>query len=83
MAQVQATTTVTIDEVSYEVAALSAETQQMIALMDEWRQTESDSVNDLLMVRAAIRDVQNTLLVKIKEEVAAPAAPADQAPVVA
>lgn len=68
MAQVQKTTTVTIDEQSFEVSSLSENVQQMIALMDEWRQRDADLTGDLLMVRAAIRDIQNTLLSTIKAE---------------
>ena len=70
MAQIQETTTVTIDDKSYEVASFSDNIKQMIALMDSWRQKDADMTNDLLMVRAAIRDIQNTLLTAIKEEVA-------------
>ena len=68
MAQVQKTTTVTIDEQSFEVASLSENVQQMIALMDEWRQKDADLTSELLMVRAALRDIQNTLLTTIKSE---------------
>lgn len=70
MAQVQKTTTVTIDEQSFEVASLSENVQQMIALMDEWRQKDADLTSELLMVRAALRDIQNTLLTTIKSETA-------------
>jgi aryl carrier-like protein len=83
MAKIQETVTVTIDEQSYEVAALSDGAKQMIAMMDEWRQKEADVTSDLLMARAAIRDIQNTLLATIKAEVApaevAPEAPAGEA----
>ena len=68
MAQVQKTTTVTIDEQSFEVASLSENVQQMISLMDEWRQKDADLTSELLMVRAALRDIQNTLLTTIKSE---------------
>ena len=70
MAQVQKTTTVTIDEQSFEVASLSENVQQMIALMDDWRQKDADLTSELLMVRAALRDIQNTLLTTIKSETA-------------
>ncbi len=68
MAKIQETINVTIDEKTYEVASLSDNTKQMIGLMDEWRQKDADMTNDILMVRAAIRDIQNTLLATIKEE---------------
>lgn len=89
MAKIQETVTVTIDEQSYDVVALSDGANQMIAMMDEWRQKEADLTSDLLMARAAIRDIQNTLLTTIKaevapaEEVATDADAVDQAPVAA
>lgn len=67
-ANIQPTTSVTIDEATYAVADLSDNVKQMIALMDEWRQKDADQTNDLLLVRAAIRDIQNTLLTTIKQE---------------
>jgi hypothetical protein len=79
MAKIQETVTVTIDDQSYDVATLSDGVKQMVALMDEWRQDEADQTSGLLKTRAAIRDIQNTLLTTIKAELA-PAAedvPAD------
>lgn len=70
MAKIQETITVTIDDKSYEVAQLSDNVKQMIGLMDEWRQKEADLTSDLLMARAALRDIQNTLLNAIKAETA-------------
>ena len=69
MAKVQETTSVTIDETTIQVANLSDNVKQMIVLMDEWRQEDADLTNKVLMVRAAIRDIQNTLLTAIKAEV--------------
>lgn len=74
MAKIQETTSVTIDEQTYQVADLSDNVKQMIGLMDEWRQEDADLTNKVLMVRAAIRDIQNTLLTTIKQEVAEKAA---------
>lgn len=77
MAKIQETVTVTIDETPYDVAALGDAAKQMIVLMDEWRQKEADLTSEILMTRAALRDIQNTLLATIKESVA------DEAPEVA
>lgn len=70
MAKIQETVTVTIDEQSFEVANLSDNVKQMISLMDDWRQRDADLASELLMVRAALRDIQNTLLTTIKAETA-------------
>ncbi len=70
MTKIQETLSVTIDEQTYNVADLSQNTQQLIRMMDSWRQKDADLTNDLLMVRAALRDIQNTLLTTIKDEVA-------------
>lgn len=70
MTKIQETLSVTIDEQTYNVADLSQNTQQLIRMMDTWRQKDADLTNDLLMVRAALRDIQNTLLTTIKDEVA-------------
>ena len=76
----QPTLTVSVDDRTFEVASMSQEAQQLIAYMDEWRQKEADATSDLLMVRAAIHDIQNTLLATIRES---EAAAAEAAPVAA
>ncbi len=76
MAKVQETTSVTIDDKTFQVADLSDNVKQMIGLMDEWRQEDADLTNKVLMVRAAIRDIQNTLLTTIKQETAPAETPA-------
>lgn len=73
MPKIQETLTVTFDDNTYTVADMSDNVKQMIALMDEWRQRDADLTSEVLMVRAAVRDVQNTLLATIREEMAAPA----------
>lgn len=74
MAKIQETTSVTIDDATYQVADLSDNVKQMIGLMDDWRQEDADLTSKVLMVRAAIRDIQNTLLTTIKQEIAEKAA---------
>lgn len=68
MPQVQQTTTITIDDKVYEVADLSANVQQMVQYLDNWRQREVDTTSELLMIRGALRDIQNTLLAAIQAE---------------
>ncbi len=71
MPQVQQTLTITIDDNIFEVANMSPEVQSAVMYMDEWRQKEADLTSKLLMVRAALNDVQNTLLKTIQAEAAA------------
>lgn len=68
MPQVQTTTTINVDDNAYEVAKMSPEIQQMIAYMDEWRQEEVDVSSKLLMVRGALRDIQNAIAATVRDE---------------
>lgn len=68
MAKIQETVTVSVDEQQYNVADLSDNVKQMIGMMDEWRQKDADLTSEVLMARAAIRDIQNTILAALKEE---------------
>lgn len=68
MPQVQPTTTITIDDAVFEVASMSEAVQQMVQYLDDWRQKEVDAMSQLLMVRGALRDIQNTLLTTIQSE---------------
>lgn len=62
MQPVQATTSITVDNETFAVADLSPEIQQMVQYLDQWRQDEVDQAAELLKTRAALRDIQNTLL---------------------
>ena len=79
MTQVQQTTTITIDDAVYEVASMGANIQQMVQYLDDWRQREVDTTSELLMIRGALRDIQNTLLAAIQAEQADAAETADEA----
>lgn len=74
MTQVEQTTTITIDDTVYEVATMSVNVQQMVQYLDDWRQREVDATSKLLMIRGALRDIQNTLLSTIQSEQAEAAA---------
>lgn len=81
MTQVQQTTTITIDDAVYEVASMGANIQQMVQYLDDWRQREVDTTSELLMIRGALRDIQNTLLAAIQAEQAdAAETPAEATP---
>lgn len=81
--KIQQTTSITIDEATFEVADLSPEIQQMVQYLDDWRQKEANTTSSLLMIRGALRDIQNTLLTAIQKsqsEVATDAATGGQVP---
>lgn len=66
MPQIAKTTTITLDNNSYEVASMSDEAKSLVTYIDEWRQKEMDLSGELLLVRAALRDIQTTLAENIK-----------------
>lgn len=68
MAPVQPTTSITIDGETFEVLSLSTEVQQMVQYLDDWRQDEADQASALLKTRAALRDLQNSLLQQIQKD---------------
>lgn len=83
MLPVQPTTTISIDDVVFEVASMTPDIQQMVQYLDDWRQKEVDATSELLMVRGALRDLQNTLLQAIQAARAAEAtATTEEAPAV-
>lgn len=68
MQPVQPTTSITVDGETFQVAELSTEVQQMVQYLDQWRQDEVDQAADLLKTRAALRDIQNTLLQQLQAD---------------
>jgi HAMP domain-containing protein len=68
MTPVTPTTSITIDEKTYEVENMSDEVKQMVQFLDTWRQDESDQASELLKTRAALRDLQNTMLAQINQD---------------
>lgn len=79
MVQVQPTTTISIDDTVFEVASLSPEIQQMVQYLDDWRQKEVEATSELLMVRGALRDLQNSLLQAIQQSQSSADSPAPAA----
>ena len=76
MPKIQPTLTITLDDATFEVANMSDQVKQLVMYLDEWRQDEADQTSALLKTRAALHDIQNTLLTTIQAEQAAAAAPA-------
>lgn len=68
---VQPTTSVVIDNIPFQVDTMSAEVQQMVKYYDDWRDRELEATSTLLMVRAALKDLQNTILETVQKEKAA------------
>lgn len=66
--KVQKTTTLTIDNATYNVSDLNGTTRTMVDIMDEWRQREADIGSDLLLVRAALRDIQSQIVAAVSEQ---------------
>ena len=68
MPQVKKTSTLTIDDAVCIVEQMSPSVQQMIGLMDEWRQRDADMSTDMAMIKAALRDIQNTIYLTVRKE---------------
>lgn len=68
MEPVQKTTSITLDDTTVEVSSLSPQIQQMVAYFDDWRQKETNLTSELLMVRGALRNIQNELLTALQAE---------------
>ena len=68
MAKIQPTTNVDVDGSIYDVSKMSPDVQQMMVLLDDWRQEEADLTGKILMVRSALKDLQQTLLTTIQAE---------------
>lgn len=71
MPQINKTTTITLGEdanATFDVSKMSNQVQQMVMYMDEWRQKEQDLVSDILMVRAALKEIQTSLRDAIETE---------------
>lgn len=68
MPTMEKTTTITVDDVLFAVEKMDPQVKQMIAYMDEWRQREADVASELLLVRSALRDLQNSIYVALKKQ---------------
>lgn len=68
MAKVTNTASITIDDSVFAVEKMSPQIQQMVAMMDEWRQRDADLVVEHAMVKSALRDIQNSIYATIMKE---------------
>ena len=68
MPKIQATQTINVDGVPFIVERMTPQIQQMISMMDDWRQDEVDTTSKLTMIKAALRDLQNNIYVAVKAE---------------
>lgn len=68
MPKVQETKTLTIDGVTFAVDKMSPQLQQLVVMMDDWRQREADLMSENTMVKAALRGVQNDIYAIVTKE---------------
>lgn len=80
MSPVQPTTSITIDDVTLDVSELSQGAQQLLATYDDWRNEEVEAQSKLLMVKAALRDLQREIYAVIVADRDAAASEAGEAP---
>jgi hypothetical protein len=62
------TTTITIDDLILNVNEQSTEIQQMVAYLDDWRSDEANQASQLVKTRAALKDLQNSILQQLQLE---------------
>ncbi len=65
---VSPTTTITIDDLILNVNEQSVEIQQMVAYLDDWRQDEANQASQLVKTRAALKNLQNSILQQLQQE---------------
>lgn len=73
--KIQPTTTINIDDMVFQVEDASDEVKQLVAFFDDWREREANTTSELVLVRAALKELQATLLATIQAEEAKKAAP--------
>ncbi len=74
---------ITLDDgVDLRVDNQSPAIQQMIEYLDEWRQDEADLSSQLIKTRAAINDIQSSILAALQAEYHQPAADSESTPIV-
>jgi hypothetical protein len=68
MLEIIKSTTITVDEIVYAVEQLSPNVKPLVLLMDDWRQKDADCASNLAMIRAALRDLQNNIVLTLRKE---------------
>ena len=68
MNSITPTLTIQLDNKVVLVSNSSAEVQKLVQYLDDWRQKEADVTSELLMIKSAIRDLQNVLTTQINAD---------------
>ena len=68
MIQVEKTQTIQIDDSLIEVANCSDQIKQLVVYLDDWRQQEVDATSKLLLCRAALNDLRNSMIQQLQKE---------------
>lgn len=82
MPQVDPISVINVDETPIAVEGCSDTVKQLVSVYNEWRQTEADDKNKLMLTQAGLRDVTREIVVTVRkeqEEEAAAAAEAEAA----
>lgn len=70
MTEVTKTTTITVDDVEYNVADLSEQVKQKVSIYDKWRGDAEDLRTELVKVDAAMREFGNQIARDVQQAVA-------------
>jgi hypothetical protein len=68
MIQVEKTQTIQLDDSLIEVANCSDQIKQLVVYLDDWRQQEVDATSKLLLCRAALNDLRNSMIQQLQKE---------------
>ena len=59
---------INVDDTPIAVEGCSDTVKQLVAVYNEWRQTEADDKNKLMMTQAGLRDVTREIVVTVRKE---------------
>lgn len=68
MIQIEKTQTIQVDDVLLDVANCSDQIKQLVVYLDDWRQKEVDLTSELLLVRAGLNDLRNSMIQQLQNE---------------
>ena len=74
MSEANDITVLNIDEVPYEVASLSEETQALVKIYNNWGRKENEAMGEVTIIQAAKQTLSAQIVAKVREEAAAKAA---------
>lgn len=67
-APITPTTTIVIDDTTYQVEGMSDEIKHLVSYYDEWRQKEAEATRTLVLYQAALGQVQQQIATMIENE---------------